>query len=120
RDTARWSAMSAARGSGGAWRGAAAGAARSALRSGSGSSTRGGGASLAAVAAERRISGQPVALAAFFTWLNPGEIQVDLGLAVVDAPLGLAVVLALAAGWLLGIISALMWVARISVDRRRL
>lgn len=61
-----------------------------------------------------------VALAAFFTWLNPGEIQVDLGLVVLDAPLGLAVVLALAAGWLLGIFSVLLWVVRIAADRRRL
>lgn len=61
-----------------------------------------------------------VTVAAFFTWLNPGEIQVDLGLVVVDAPLGLAVVIALAAGWLLGILSAFLWVARISADRRRL
>lgn len=61
-----------------------------------------------------------VALAAFFTWLNPGEIRLDLGWTAVNAPLGLAFVLALAAGWVFGIVSALVWVARISADRRRL
>lgn len=60
------------------------------------------------------------ALAAFFTWLNPGEIRLDLGVAELETPLGLAFVLALAAGWGLGILSALLWVARISADRRRL
>jgi len=61
-----------------------------------------------------------LALSAFFTWLNPGEIRVDTGFAVFEIPLGLAFVLALAAGWALGILSALLWVARISADRRRL
>lgn len=61
-----------------------------------------------------------LALSAFFTWLNPGEIQLDLGFATVETPLGLAFVLAIAVGWILGIVSALLWVARISADRRRL
>jgi uncharacterized integral membrane protein len=61
-----------------------------------------------------------LALSAFFTWLNPGEITLDVGFAAFEAPLGLAFVGALAIGWLLGILSALMWVARISADRRRL
>jgi uncharacterized integral membrane protein len=61
-----------------------------------------------------------LALSAFFTWLNPGEISLDVGFAAVETPLGLAFVGALAIGWLLGILSALMWVARISADRRRL
>lgn len=61
-----------------------------------------------------------LALSAFFTWLNPGEITIDLGLAAVDTPLGLAFVLAIAAGWLLGVLSALLWIARITADRRRL
>jgi uncharacterized integral membrane protein len=61
-----------------------------------------------------------LALSALFTWLNPGEIRLDLGFAVFNTPLGVAFVLALAAGWLLGIVSALWWIARISADRRRL
>lgn len=61
-----------------------------------------------------------VALAGFFTWLNPGEIRLDLGWTAREVPLGLAFVLVLAVGWLLGILSALLWVARISADRRRL
>lgn len=61
-----------------------------------------------------------VALAAFFTWLNPGEIRLDLGWTAREVPLGLAFVLVLAAGWALGILSAMLWVARISSDRRRL
>ena len=61
-----------------------------------------------------------LALSAFFTWLNPGAIQLDLGFAIVETPLGLAFVLAIAVGWVLGIVSALLWVARISADRRRL
>lgn len=59
-------------------------------------------------------------VSAFFTWLNPGEITLDLGVAAVDTPLGLAFVLAIAAGWVLGVLSALLWIARISADRRRL
>lgn len=61
-----------------------------------------------------------LALSAFFTWLNPGEISLDIGFAIFELPLGLAFVLVLAAGWVLGIFSALFWVARISADRRRL
>jgi hypothetical protein len=33
---------------------------------------------------------------------------------------GLAFVVAIAIGWLLGILSAMFWVARISMDRRQL
>jgi uncharacterized integral membrane protein len=61
-----------------------------------------------------------LALSAFFTWLNPGVISLDLGVLTFETPLGLAFVLALAAGWVLGIFSALVWIARISADRRRL
>lgn len=61
-----------------------------------------------------------LALSAFFTWLNPGVISLDLGVVTLETPLGLAFVLALAAGWVLGIFSALFWIARISADRRRL
>lgn len=61
-----------------------------------------------------------LALSAFFTWLNPGVISLDLGVLTVETPIGLAFVIALAAGWVLGIVSALLWIARISADRRRL
>lgn len=61
-----------------------------------------------------------LALSAFFTWLNPGEISLDVGFTAFRSPLGLAFVGALALGWLLGILSALLWIARISADRRRL
>lgn len=61
-----------------------------------------------------------ITLSAFFTSLNPGEIRLDLGFITIATPLGLAFVGALAVGWLLGIFSALTWIARVSADRRRL
>lgn len=61
-----------------------------------------------------------LALSALFTSLNPGEIRLDLGFALVTMPIGVAFVGALALGWLLGVLSILMWVARISAERRRL
>jgi uncharacterized integral membrane protein len=61
-----------------------------------------------------------LALSAFFTSLNPGEIRLDLGFTAIGAPLGLAFVAALAIGWLLGVLSLLGWAARIAADRRRL
>jgi uncharacterized integral membrane protein len=61
-----------------------------------------------------------LAVSALFTWLNPGELQLDLGVREVTVPVGVAFVAALAAGWLLGILSAALWVFRVSRDRRRL
>lgn len=61
-----------------------------------------------------------LALSAFFTWLNPGVISLDVGVTAFETPLGLAFVGALALGWVLGVLSALLWIARISADRRRL
>lgn len=61
-----------------------------------------------------------LALSAFFTSLNPGEIRLDLGFTAIAAPLGLAFVAALAIGWLLGVLSLLAWATRIAADRRRL
>lgn len=61
-----------------------------------------------------------LAVSALFTSLNPGEIELDLAFVTLQTPLGLAFVLALAAGWALGILSALFWVMRISNERRRL
>jgi uncharacterized membrane protein YciS (DUF1049 family) len=57
---------------------------------------------------------------AFFTSLNPGEITLDLAFAGIRTSVGLAFVVAIAIGWLLGILSAMFWVARISMDRRQL
>lgn len=61
-----------------------------------------------------------LAASAFFTSLNPGDISLDVGFAQFQVPLGLAFVFALALGWLLGIVSVMLWVARIAADRRRL
>lgn len=61
-----------------------------------------------------------LAVSALFTSLNPGEIELDLAFATVQTPLGLAFVLALAGGWVLGILSALLWVMRLAAQRRRL
>lgn len=61
-----------------------------------------------------------LAASAFFTSLNPGDISLDVGFTQFQAPLGLAVVFALAIGWLLGVLSTVTWVARIAADRRRL
>jgi hypothetical protein len=60
------------------------------------------------------------ATAAFFTSLNPGEITLDLAFTAIRTSVGLAFVLAIAIGWLLGVLSAMLWVARISMERRRL
>lgn len=61
-----------------------------------------------------------LAASAFFTSLNPGDIQLDLAFTSITSPLGLAFVIALAIGWLLGILSALTWIIRVSAERRRL
>lgn len=61
-----------------------------------------------------------LAVSALFTYLNPGEVTLDLGFAAYSTPLGLAFVLALAVGWALGILSVLAWVGRLAVERRRL
>lgn len=61
-----------------------------------------------------------LAFSAFFTWLNPGVVNLDLGFGMVESPIGLSFIVALAAGWLLGVLSAAFWVARVAADRRRL
>jgi uncharacterized integral membrane protein len=61
-----------------------------------------------------------LAASALFTSLNPGTIALDFGFASVETPLGLAFVLALALGWVLGILSSLFWLTRLASDRRRL
>ncbi len=61
-----------------------------------------------------------LAVSALFTWLNPGEVELDLGFTGLTTPLGVAFVAAIAIGWLIGILSAALWVARVTADRRRL
>jgi uncharacterized integral membrane protein len=59
-------------------------------------------------------------VAVLFTAMNPGEIELDLGYTVLNVPLGLAFILAIALGWLLGILSAVPRLARLANERRRL
>lgn len=61
-----------------------------------------------------------LAVAVLFTAMNPGEIELDLGFSVLHVPLGLAFILAIALGWLLGILSAVPRLARLTNQRRRL
>jgi len=61
-----------------------------------------------------------LAVSALFTSLNPGQIELDLAFVTVQTPLGLAFVLALAAGWVLGILSSLFWIMRLAAERKRL
>jgi uncharacterized integral membrane protein len=61
-----------------------------------------------------------LAVAVLFTAMNPGEIELELGFSALRVPLGLAFILAIALGWLLGILSALPRMARLANDRRRL
>jgi uncharacterized integral membrane protein len=50
-----------------------------------------------------------VAVAVIFTAWNPGRVDIELGFSSVNAPLSLALVAALALGWLLGLASAGAW-----------
>lgn len=61
-----------------------------------------------------------LAVAVLFTAMNPGEIELELGFAALRVPLGLAFILAIALGWLLGILAALPRMVRLANDRRRL
>jgi uncharacterized integral membrane protein len=61
-----------------------------------------------------------LAVSALFTSLNPGVIDLDLGFASFETPVGLAFVLALGLGWLLGLLSAILWITRLAAERRRL
>ena len=61
-----------------------------------------------------------LAVAVLFTAMNPGEIELELGFLALQAPLGLAFILALALGWLLGLVSALPRILSLSSQRRRL
>ena len=61
-----------------------------------------------------------LAVAVLFTAMNPGDIELELGYTVLRVPLGLAFILAIALGWLLGILSAVPRLARLANERRRL
>jgi lipopolysaccharide assembly protein A len=55
-----------------------------------------------------------------FTRLNPGMIEVDLAFGTVEASMALAFTVAVAAGWLFGVLCMLLIVLRLVNERRRL
>lgn len=59
-------------------------------------------------------------IAVLFTAMNPGEIELELGFTLLRVPLGLAFMLAIALGWLLGILSVMPRMLRLVNERRRL
>jgi len=59
-------------------------------------------------------------IAVLFTAMNPGEIELELGFTLLRVPLGLAFMLAVALGWLLGILSVMPRMLRLVNERRRL
>lgn len=59
--------------------------------------------------------------AALFAFNNPGRIDVDIGVALLeDVPASIAFAVAFAFGWLFGMLSAGFAVLKLSADRRRL
>ena len=59
-------------------------------------------------------------VAAGFAWLNPGAVQLDMGFAVFDVPVSYALIACLATGWLLGLLTASIWLMRSLREKRRL
>jgi uncharacterized integral membrane protein len=59
-------------------------------------------------------------VAAVFAALNPGRITIDFAFGSVETERSLALIVALAAGWVLGLVSAIAAVRRYYVERRRL
>ena len=55
-----------------------------------------------------------------FTRLNPGSIEIDLAVGVVQASIPLAFTVAFAAGWLFGLLCMGIVMARLVKERRRL
>ncbi len=55
-----------------------------------------------------------------FTSLNPGMIEVDLAFGTVESSMALAFTVAVAAGWLFGVLCMLMIVLRLVHERRQL
>ena len=62
-----------------------------------------------------------VLIAAVFAYNNPGSIDVDVAFTrFEDVPISLAFAVAIGLGWLLGLLSAGVAVARMAGERRRL
>ncbi len=61
-----------------------------------------------------------ILLAAAFAWLNPGLVNLNLIVGEYEIPKSQAFVLSLAAGWILGALSATLLVLKLMRDRRRL
>lgn len=59
-------------------------------------------------------------LAVFFAALNPGVIEIDLGLFETQLQKSLALTLAFAAGWLFGLLCLVLVLIRMVIERRRL
>ena len=55
-----------------------------------------------------------------FTRLNPGQIELDLAFGTVRASVALAFTIAIAAGWLFGVLSMILVLLRLVNERRRL
>lgn len=60
------------------------------------------------------------AFAAFFVSLNPAVIPLDLAFGEIQAPLTLVLVVCLALGWILGLLSASFMIFRMLAQRRTL
>ncbi len=60
------------------------------------------------------------AFAAFFASLNPAAIPLDLAFGEIQAPLTLVLVVCLAIGWILGLLSASFMIFRMMAQRRTL
>jgi uncharacterized integral membrane protein len=58
-------------------------------------------------------------LAAMFAWYNPQPVDLDLGVTVIQARVAYIVIASLAVGWLLGLLSALVWIIRLARRNRR-
>lgn len=61
-----------------------------------------------------------LAVAVLFTAMNPGEVDLELGFVLWQVPLGLAFILAIALGWVLGLLSMLPRMLRLANQKRRL
>jgi len=55
-----------------------------------------------------------------FAWLNPDPVKLDLGFAVVDVPVSYVLITCVAIGWLLGLLTASVWLMRALREKRRL
>ena len=61
-----------------------------------------------------------LAMAVLFAAMNPGAIDVDLGLAEFHVQKSVALTLAFASGWLFGILCLAVALLRVVIERRRL